>query len=146
MQYGAGILPICPRTGRVLVLLRSEGVTYPLTWAAPGGGQEPSDANQPITTAIREFVEEAGIFPSPDILPLATLSSPAGEYHQFVSLVPFEFEPILNWENASAAWLDYCELMELPRKHPGFAEILADPVVQTELQAFTLHNRGAADV
>lgn len=130
MGYGAGVLPICPRTGRALVLLRSGSVTHPLTWAAPGGGEEPSDGGQPISTAIREFAEEAGVYPSEDIAPLASLSGPEGTFYLFASLEPFEFDTILNFENEAAAWVDFEELMELPEKHPGFRDMLVDENVQ----------------
>lgn len=133
MRYGAGVLPICPRTGRALVLLRSRSVTYPLTWAAAGGGEEPSDKGQPIATAVREFAEEAGVYPSEHIAPIASLLGSEGTFHLFASLEPFEFEPLLNFENEAYAWVDFDELMELPEKHPGFADMLENESMQLAL-------------
>lgn len=135
MRYGAGLLPVCPPTGRALVLLRSENVMdYPLTWAAAGGGEEPSDDGQPIVTAVREFVEETGYFPSDYIAPLASARGSNGLFHLFTSIENEEFTPVLNFENEEAEWFDFNELMELSPKHPVLAAMLAHEPMQ-----FVLH-------
>jgi len=133
MKYGAGIMAVCPSTGRALVLLRSQYVNDPLTWAPPGGGEDPFDDGQPRWTAVREFIEETGHQPSGRITPLATVYNDTGPFHLFISTEPREFEPRLDWENASWLWLEYDELMMLDNKHPGFAEILKDSTVKREL-------------
>jgi 8-oxo-dGTP pyrophosphatase MutT (NUDIX family) len=132
-MHGAGILPVVPSTGRALVLLRSQYVSDPLTWTPPGGGEDPFDDGQPRWTAVREFVEEVGRPPSGHLMPLATVYNPTGPFHLFVSVEPKEFEPKLDWENASWAWLDYDQLMDLPDKHPGFVDTLANSAVQKDL-------------
>lgn len=131
--YGAGIMAVCPATGRALVLLRSQHVGDPLTWAPPGGGEEPFDDGQPRWTAVREFIEETGHRPSGRIKPLATIYNPTGPFHLFVSIEPREFEPRLDWENAGWSWLDYEQLMDLVDKHPGFADMMAEPKIQKDL-------------
>jgi 8-oxo-dGTP pyrophosphatase MutT (NUDIX family) len=132
-MHGAGIFPIVPSTGRALVLLRSQYVSDPLTWAPPGGGEDPFDDGQPRWTAVREFIEETGHRPSGHIMPLATVYNPTGPFHLFVSIEPREFEPTLDWENASWLWLCYDELMLLDNKHPGFADMLEYSMVKKEL-------------
>lgn len=133
MRYGAGILPVCPPTGRALVLLRSEAVNHPLTWAAAGGGDEPDDNGRPIVTAVREFTEETGHFPSDYVAPLASTRSPNGLFHLFISIESKEFRPVLNFENDAAMWLNFGELMALPDKHPVFAAQMANKDVQAVL-------------
>ena len=133
MRYGAGILPVCPPTGRALVLLRSEEVDHPLTWAGAGGGDEPIDGNDPLATAAREFIEETDRTPSIYIAPLASVRGPNGGFFLFISIENEEFVPVLNFENAAYAWLNYDELMDLPEKHPVFAAMLANETVQDVL-------------
>ena len=36
-KSAAGVLPLCPKTGRVLLTLRSQEVMEPGTWGIPGG-------------------------------------------------------------------------------------------------------------
>ena len=132
-SYGAGILAISESTGRALVLLRSALVSEPLTWAPPGGGDEPFDDGSVRWTGVREFIEETGHRPSGRILPLAVVQNDTGPYHQFVLLEQDEFVPQLDWENAGAMWLTFEELLGLPGKHPEFEDLLANSVVQRDL-------------
>jgi 8-oxo-dGTP pyrophosphatase MutT (NUDIX family) len=133
MRYGAGILPVCPPTGRALVLLRSEEVNHPLTWAGAGGGDEPADGNDPLATAAREFIEETGEAPSIYIAPIASVFEPY-PFFLFVSIESEEFKPVLNFENKRAAWFDFDELMKLSPKHPTFEAMCANETMQ-----FVLH-------
>jgi 8-oxo-dGTP pyrophosphatase MutT (NUDIX family) len=114
-------------------VLRSEAVDHPLTWAGAGGGDEPSDKRRPIVTAVREFVEETGYFPSDYIAPIASVLEPH-PFFLFVSIESEEFKPVLNFENKKAAWFDFDELMELSPKHPTFEAMCANETMQ-----FVLH-------
>ena len=133
MRYAAGILPVCPSTGRALVFLRSTAVSEPLTWAPAGGGEEPFDDGQPRWTAVREFIEEASHEPSGRVFLLATIKGDNLPFHLFVSIEDMEFEPSLDFENEAFAWLEFEELLNLQGKHPGFADMLDNPSVQNEL-------------
>jgi len=55
----AGVLPICPDTGRVLLNLRGANQPEPLTWSCWGGKFEKGVDNTPKDCAKREFWEES---------------------------------------------------------------------------------------
>ena len=133
MSYGAGVLAISISTGRALVLLRSALVREPLTWAPPGGGEEPFDEGLVRWTAVRELIEETGHRPSGRVLPLAVIHNDSGPFHQFVLLEESEFVPHMDWENDDFAWLTFEALLRLPGKHPAFEDLLANSVVQRDL-------------
>lgn len=133
-KYGAGVLPIAQSTGRALVLLRSSSVSEPLTWAPAGGSEESFDAEQPLWTAVREFIEETGYRPSEEIFPIATGRGERADFYLFASIEPEEFTPTLDWENVTYGWFTFEELLELKGKHPGFEDMLAHSLVQTDLR------------
>jgi ADP-ribose pyrophosphatase YjhB (NUDIX family) len=57
-KIAAGVLPICPSSGRVLLIRRGLHQSHPGKWACFGGGFEEEDGN-PRETAKREFKEES---------------------------------------------------------------------------------------
>jgi 8-oxo-dGTP pyrophosphatase MutT (NUDIX family) len=57
-KIAAGVLPICTKTGRILLVRRGFNQPSPGLWAGFGGKMEPEDSN-PQETAKREFKEES---------------------------------------------------------------------------------------
>lgn len=55
---GAGVLPICYSTGRILLCKRGKHQSNGLKWASWGGGFEPDQDQTPKDCAKREFWEE----------------------------------------------------------------------------------------
>lgn len=55
----AGVLPLCPSTGRVLLNLRGANQPEPLTWSCWGGKFEEDVDTTPKDCAKREFWEES---------------------------------------------------------------------------------------
>ncbi len=136
---GAGVLMVCRKTDRALVLRRSALVPGPLTWSIPGGGTEPADGSTRYT-AIRECAEETGHAPSGIICSIGKLLKPdRSSFTVFLSLEPREFRPRLDWENDAARWVDFDEMLALTPKYPPFEAMLAYPPIRDGLYRTMVH-------
>lgn len=126
-KMAAGILPVCVKTGRILVGLRSFMVVEPHTYGIFGGKMDENESD-PVLVAKREFEEECNYNGSMVIVDAYKFQSPNGHftYFNFLGLVDEEFEPNLNWENDSAKWITLDEALELPNKHYGFDKLLQE--------------------
>ena len=96
------------KTKRFLLLLRTQGKTAG-TWGFVGGKKEPNDLT-PFDALKREIEEEIGI--SPTIkktipLELFTSNDQNFQYNTYVIVVDDEFIPVLNYEHAGYAWVNY---------------------------------------
>lgn len=119
---GAGILPVCPSTGRVLVGLRSEDVNEPHMWNLFGGKIESGEDVE--EGARRELEEETGYYGNLRLVNACVYRKSNFEYHNFFGVVNEEFEPTLNWENDEAEWVTLEELKKLKNKHFGLKGLL----------------------
>jgi len=99
---GAGLLLVASDTRRVLLLLRSAGVTEPGTWGVPGGRLEPGEA--PLDGAMREAAEEIDFRGPVAIVGSYVYRESGFEFTTFVGMVESEFRPRLNWESDDARW------------------------------------------
>jgi len=128
------VLAISISTGRALVLLRSALVREPLTWAPPGGGEEPLRRGAgALDGCSRADRGDGATGHRGRVLPLAVIHNDSGPFHQFVLLEESEFVPHMDWENDDFAWLTFEALLRLPGKHPAFEDLLANSVVQRDL-------------
>lgn len=131
----AGCLILCPRTGGLLVLLRSWSVLQPGTWGIPGGARKRSEPTL-AATSLTETYEETQLAPSlvdlgtgdilkpaevralrEDIQPVDLFIKGTFRYATFLALLPSEKTPELNWENDDFVWAEYDRrtgLWELP--------------------------------
>lgn len=126
-DIGAGVLPICTTTGRVLLGLRSDYVNEPGTWGGFGGKiDDREEAKNPVKAAEREFHEEAGNRQSVKMIPAYVFRSRGGgfRFHNFIGLVNREFEPIDNIEVEETRWFTLEEMLDLEPKHFGLQELL----------------------
>jgi 8-oxo-dGTP pyrophosphatase MutT (NUDIX family) len=122
---GAGILPLCSATGRVLVSLRSAEVNEPGTWGTWGGKMEQGE--NPKETAKREMTEECGYEGEVKLIPLSTFKSKSGgfEFHNFLGLVKNEFDPEYDTTEVDGyKWVSIDELVKIDDKHFGIDHIL----------------------
>lgn len=120
-KRAAGLLIVAKKTGRILLTLRSEEVSQPLTWAIPGGKLE--DGETPRAAALREAEEELGYDGQIDVekAPFWVYRDDDFEYSTFLAFVSREFEAQLNEENDDAEWFDP---LRLPRPlHFGLSEM-----------------------
>lgn len=100
----AGVLAICPETGRFLMLKRRKDVKYPEYWGLPGGHFDEKDG-YPKITAIREFREESGYDGLIKIskTPLYINKSNHLDFYTYVGILPNEFVPNLKGESVSGS-------------------------------------------
>ena len=129
-SVGAGILPICRSTGRLLIAHRSRYVQEPNTWGIWGGKLDLEEDEETLddieTAAEREFYEEAGYDGDLELIPSFVYRAPGGnfEYHNFIGIIDEEFSPRLDWENKGFRWMTYEELLKLKNKHFGLELLL----------------------
>lgn len=124
-DYGAGVLPICTSTGRLLVGLRSEYVNEPGTWGVFGGMiDDKKEQQNPELAAKREMREESGLDTDFDVIPAYVFKTDGFKYYNFIGLVPDEFKAYLDWENEEAKWMTLSELKRLSPKHFGLEALL----------------------
>lgn len=96
------------KTKRFLLLLRTQGKTAG-TWGFVGGKKEPNDLT-PFDALKREIEEEIGCSPIiKKTIPLELFMSNDQnfQYNTYVIIVDEEFIPILNYEHAGYAWVNY---------------------------------------
>jgi len=122
-RQGAGCIFMALDTGRLCLAHRSAAVEQPGTWGTWGGAMESGE--DPAEAVRREVAEEAGYTGPLRLIPLMVFSHPSGfRYHNFLALVPREFEPRLNWETQDSAWF---KPGEWPSPlHPGVVSVAAD--------------------
>lgn len=122
-KRAAGCVFFCPATKRFCLALRGlREVSYPNHWSTWGGNKEPGES--PEQTVLREIGEEAGYYGEIDLVPMLTNIADHSVYHNFLGIVPEEFEPKMNWENSEYKWVRYGHW---PKPlHPGVRELLSD--------------------
>ncbi len=114
-----GAVFLSKNSGRMMLNLRSEHVTYPQYWGFVGGKLEESETA--IAALKREISEELGdsVPPIVDIIPFDIFLSKNEKfkYYSFLVVVQDEFVPELNSESAGYAWV---KIGSWPKPlHPG---------------------------
>jgi ADP-ribose pyrophosphatase YjhB (NUDIX family) len=125
-RIAAGVLPICAKTGRILIVRRGLNQPKPGLWACFGGKFEEGVDKSPKENARREFQEESGYEGKFKIsrLPLYVNRDTHSVFYTYVGIFEEEFTPDL--ESAGEA-IDYgwFYLGETPEALlPGFQEAL----------------------
>lgn len=100
-QSAAGVLFVCKKTKRILLLLRSEYVLEPNTWGIVSGKID--EGESPIKAAIRESKEETG-YAAKDLKLSYVYEHGDFRFYNFICYVDNEFLPKLNWENDKYKW------------------------------------------
>lgn len=125
-KIAAGVLPVCSRTGRILLVQRGPSQDGSGTWACLGGMFEDKLDHSPKETAKREFVEESRYIGNYKIssTPLFINKSNHLNFYTYVGLFTEEFIPNIEAEK-EAVDFGWFHLDEIPSNLlPGFAETL----------------------
>jgi 8-oxo-dGTP pyrophosphatase MutT (NUDIX family) len=107
-KQGAGAIILAKATGRILLPYRSARVEQPNTWGVWGGAIDEGD--DPKATVKKEMKEEVGYTGTIlNILPLYVFKDQRTgfQYHNFITIVPEEFQPTLNWETEDYDWVNF---------------------------------------
>jgi 8-oxo-dGTP pyrophosphatase MutT (NUDIX family) len=127
-NIGAGVLPICTTTGRILLAHRSPYVYEPNTYNVWGGkideedGETESDVKD---VAKREFIEETQYDGNIKLIgSYVFYDKNVFTYYNFIGLIDEEFKPKLNWETQDYEWLTYEEFLKIEPKHFGLKELI----------------------
>lgn len=104
-KQGAGCIFLAKDTKRILLPLRSRMVEQPGTWGVWGGAIDPGE--NPKDAVRREAMEEVGYRGSIHLFPMYIFKKNSFQYHNFLAIVPREFEPELNWETDDFAWVKF---------------------------------------
>jgi 8-oxo-dGTP pyrophosphatase MutT (NUDIX family) len=120
-KRGAGVLIYCKKTRRFLLGKRAHNVQEPGTWGLFGGAinNDHETANQ---AAMRELEEEINYTGEVHLYTLDIYRNGSFSYHNFLGIVPEEFDADLDWENTQAKWF---KLDEFPTPlHFGVARLI----------------------
>jgi len=121
----AGILPICPKTKRVLLCRRGPNGDNPNSWASFGGGFEEGADENPKDAARREFLEESGYAGEYKLsnTPVYVRDDNHLIYYNYLGVVDEEFIP--NLQKDELADYGWFHLKEMPENlHPGFKKMI----------------------
>lgn len=133
-QEAVGAIFMSIDTGRVMLNLRSEDVTYSNYWGFVGGKVEGTET--PLDALAREIQEEMGynVPEMLDIIPFDVFTTKNGrfKYYSFLVLVQSEFVPELNDESNGFAWV---KIGMWPKPlHPGAKPTLYDDAILKDFE------------
>ena len=120
-KIGAGVLPICESTGRVLLGKRSGESPDSDTWGEFGlkfseeGQEQETNVLYVIEQAFRMQTAYAGkikLIPSY----VYETTGDSYKYYNFIAILPEEFTPSLSDKNEESKWFTLDELKQMDRK------------------------------
>ena len=127
-EIAAGIIPIHPASGKIMMIRRGFDQSYPNTWSFFGGGFEEIDGD-PKETAKREFAEESGISDIKYYIsskPIYVNDSNHLRFYNYVGIFTEQFIPDLEKENEAQDY-GWFSLDSLPHNmHPGAEEMFRE--------------------
>lgn len=133
-NLAAGVLPICKKTGRILVAYRSKYVNEPHTWGVFGGKLDEDDGEEDLQeVAKREFIEETDFSGDIRLIPAYIYKAKGFEYHNFIGIIDEEFEPKLDWETEKTKWMNFEEFEKLYPKHFGLKALIEHDIDKIKL-------------
>lgn len=125
---GAGLLIVRLPDEKILLVKRSDEVTMPGYWAAPGGSVEEGEVE--IEGAVREGEEELGGLPGDIRIDEEPSEWSDGVSFRFVTFLGVtsdrSWEPEINWENDDWRWFNPSRLPRLvmPGTHKAIQDLL----------------------
>ena len=130
-----GAIFLSKNTGRMMLNLRSDSVTYSNYWGFVGGKVEFNET--PIKALYREIKEELGnsIPQINDIIPFDIFCTKniKFKYYSFIIIIDNEFIPELNKESSGYCWI---KIGNWPKPlHPGAKSILYNSNILKEFES-----------
>lgn len=124
-----GAIFLSKRTGRMMLNLRSDTVTYPNNWGFVGGKLEINETA--IEALYREIREELGdsVPEIEDIIPFDVFctKNEKFKYYSFIVVIDGEFIPELNDESSGYSWV---KIGNWPKPlHPGAKSTLYNSAI-----------------
>jgi 8-oxo-dGTP pyrophosphatase MutT (NUDIX family) len=98
-------------------------VNEPNTYGTIGGKVDDNTISLKAE-ANREFHEETGYRGMINLIPAYVFKDKDFEYHNFIGLVPEEFQPTSNCETQEFKWVDLNELLKIQPKHFGLSALI----------------------
>lgn len=124
-KIAAGIIPIHPKSGRIMMIRRGMHQSYPNTWSFFGGGFEEEDGT-PKEAAKREFAEESGLSNIKYYIsskPIYVNDSNHLRFYNYIGVFTEQFVPDLEKEDEAQDY-GWFFLDNLPHNmHPGAVEL-----------------------
>lgn len=115
-KIASGVLPICPKTGRVLLIKRGPHQSNSNTWACFGGKFEPEIDKSPKDNAKREFAEESMFTGKYNISrrPIYVNENTHSNFYTYIGIFSNEFIPDLTsaGESSEYKWFSIDNLPE----------------------------------
>lgn len=136
----SGVLPICKKTNRILIGLRSYWVDQPFTWGNFGGAiglghyGNNEERLSPEENAEKEFREETGFEGNIELIPSYVFEKGSFKYYNYIGLVDDEFEMNrLNMNHVEVSeikWVTLDELIKNEDLHFGIQSLLDNNISQ----------------
>lgn len=127
-KIAAGIVPIHPPSGKVMMIRRGMDQPHPNEWSFFGGKFEEEDGN-PKETAKREFAEESGLDSIKYYIsskPIYVNNSNHSRFYNYIGVFSEQFIPDLEKENEAQDY-GWFSLDELPHNmHLGAMELFKE--------------------
>ena len=124
-RIAAGIIPINPRSGMIMMIRRGMHQSHPNTWSFFGGKCDEEDRN-PKETAKREFAEESGVEGIKYYIsskPIYVNNSNHLRFYNYIGIFTEQFVPDLTKEDEAQDY-GWFTLDNLPHNmHPGAVEL-----------------------
>lgn len=132
-KKGAGVLIYCSSTKRFLLGLRGQFVDQPHTWGLFGGAIDENESTN--SAAVREMEEEIGYTGELVLRTIDIFKKDGFSFHNFLGIVPEEFQPSLDWETKTAKWF---KLKDFPENlHFGLKRII--PILKSRVVGEQVH-------
>jgi len=124
-RIAAGIIPIHPQSGLIMMIQRGKDQSHPSEWSFFGGKFEEEDGN-PKVTAKREFKEESGLDNIKYYIsskPIYVNNSNHLRFYNYIGVFTEQFTPDLEREDEAQDY-GWFSLDKLPHNmHPGAVEV-----------------------
>lgn len=144
-EEASGVLPICKKTGRILIGLRNGWVNEPYTWGNFGGaiglshGGKSEEKLSPEDNALKELEEEVNYTGYIKMIPSYIFKKSNFVYYNFLGIVEKEFNVDLDSDPYSeiieAKWVTLNDFLNHNDLHFGLKSLINNSLEQIKKYA-----------